>query len=96
MTQTWIAVATGAAVTRLGQEFLPRFQETDFLMHFVEKPGTSIQAMQRVNVQASKELRVIPGVRNFGSHIGRAEVADEVAGPNFAELWPNVASAPAG
>ena len=29
----------------------------------------------------------MPGVRNFGSHIGRAEVADEVVGPNFTELW---------
>lgn len=37
--------------------------------------------------RASKELRAIPGVRNFGSHIGRAEVADEVVGPNFTELW---------
>lgn len=26
-------------------------------------------------------------MRNFGSHIGRAEVADEVVGPNFTELW---------
>ena len=34
-------VLTGARRTRLGQEFLPSFQETDFLMHFVEKPGTS-------------------------------------------------------
>jgi Cu/Ag efflux pump CusA len=41
-------------------------------------------------VQASKELRAIPGVRNFGSHIGRAEVADEVVGPNFTELWISV------
>jgi Cu/Ag efflux pump CusA len=29
-------------------------------------------------------------VRNFGSHIGRAEVADEVVGPNFTELWISV------
>ena len=29
----------------------------------------------------------VPGVKNFGSHIGRAEVADEVVGPNFTELW---------
>ncbi len=29
----------------------------------------------------------VPGVRNFGAHIGRAEVADEVVGPNFTELW---------
>ena len=39
-------ILTGAATTRLGQEFLPDFQETDFLMHFVEKPGTSLDAMR--------------------------------------------------
>jgi Cu/Ag efflux pump CusA len=81
---------TAAASTRLGQEFLPSFRETDFLMHFVEKPGTSVEAMQRVTVQASKDLRAIAGVRNFGSHIGRAEVADEVVGPNFTELWISI------
>lgn len=83
-------VVSGAAATRLGQEFLPNFHETDFLMHFVEKPSTSVEAMQRVTVQASKSLRAIPGVRNFGSHIGRAEVADEVVGPNFTELWISI------
>ena len=70
----------GVAATRLGQEFLPDFQETDFLMHFVEKPGTSVEAMDRVTTEASKALRQVPGVRNFGSHIGRAEVADEPVG----------------
>ena len=74
----------------LGEEFLPNFQETDFLMHWVEKPGASLDSMRRITVQASKELRAIPGVRNFGSHIGRAEVADEVVGPNFTELWISV------
>jgi len=83
-------VATFFLVAGLGQEFMPNFQETDFLMHFVEKPGTSIEAMDRVTVQASRELRAIPGVRNFGSHIGRAEVADEVVGPNFTELWISI------
>jgi len=71
-------------------EHLPSFKETDFLMHWVEKPGTSLEAMQRITVQVSRELRDIPGVRNFGSHIGRAEVADEVVGPNFTELWISV------
>ena len=56
-------------------------------MHWVEKPGTSLDAMRRITVRASQELRAIPGVRNFGSHIGRAEVADEVVGANFTELW---------
>ena len=83
-------VLAGAVVPFLGEEFLPNFKETDFLMHFVEKPGTSIDAMTRITAEASKELRAIPGVRNFGSHIGRAEVADEVVGPNFTELWISI------
>ena len=84
---TVIFVVTALAVPFLGEEFLPDFQEYDFLMHWVEKPGTSIDAMLRITIQVSKELRAIPGVRNFGAHIGRAEVADEVVGPNFTELW---------
>jgi CzcA family heavy metal efflux pump len=83
-------IGTFMLIRTLGQEFLPNFKETDFLMHFVEKPGTSIEAMSRITIQASKELRSIPGVRNFGSHIGRAEVADEVVGPNFTELWISI------
>ena len=82
-----IFLVTGLAVSHLGEEFLPHFQEYDFLMHWVEKPGTSLAAMQRITTRASRELRSVPGVRNFGSHIGRAEVADEVVGPNFTELW---------
>jgi CzcA family heavy metal efflux pump len=89
-------VVTGMAAWRLGQEFLPHFQETDFLMHFVEKPGTSVEAMHRVTAAASRELRKLEDengkklVRNFGSHIGRAEVADEPVGPNFTELWISI------
>ena len=87
---TALAIALGITLIILpflGEEFLPNFKEYDFLMHWVEKPGTSIEAMDRITVRVSKELRSIPGVRNFGSHIGRAEVADEVVGPNFTELW---------
>ncbi len=81
---------SGYALTTLGEEFLPDFQEYDFLMHWVEKPGTSLDAMRRITIRASEDLLAIPGVRNFGSHIGRAEVADEVVGPNFTELWISV------
>jgi CzcA family heavy metal efflux pump len=83
-------LVAGASVPLLGEEFLPHFKEYDFLMHWVEKPGTSLEAMDRITLRASRELRAIDGVRNFGSHIGRAEVADEVVGPNFTELWISV------
>ncbi|MDB5233649.1 MAG: hypothetical protein JWR44_642 [Hymenobacter sp.] len=87
---TGVAVVSMLTLPFFGQEFLPNFKEYDFLMHWVEKPGTSLQAMSRITIRASKELRAIPGVRNFGAHIGRAEVADEVVGPNFTELWISV------
>ena len=82
-----LLAASALSLPYLGEEFLPNFREFDFLMHWVEKPGTSLEAMRRITIRASQELRAIPGVRNFGSHIGRAEVADEVVGPNFTELW---------
>jgi CzcA family heavy metal efflux pump len=85
-----ILLAGIGTVPFLGEEFLPHFKEYDFLMHWVEKPGTSLDASKRITIQVSKELRAIPGVRNFGAHIGRAEVADEVVGPNFTENWISV------
>ena len=85
-------VVTTGAVLRLGEEYLPHFRETDFLMHWVEKPGTSLEAMRRITIRASKELRAVNGVQNFGSHIGRAQVADEVVGPNFTELWISISN----
>ncbi|MCW3079195.1 efflux RND transporter permease subunit [Segetibacter sp.] len=86
---TTVLLAFGSSFL-LGEEFLPHFKEYDFLMHWVEKPGTSLEAMTRITQRASNELRAIPGVRNFGAHIGRAEVADEVVGPNFTENWISV------
>lgn len=88
---TGLIVAVAIVLTPLlGEEFLPHFKEYDFLMHWVEKPGTSLDAMQRITVRSSKELRSIEGVRNFGAHLGRAEVADEVVGPNFTENWISI------
>ena len=82
--------AAGIALPFYGESFLPQFKETDFLMHWVAKPGTSIEAVRRTTLRVSEELLTVPGVTHFGSHIGRAEVADEVVGPNFAELWISV------
>jgi Cu/Ag efflux pump CusA len=81
---------SGLAFVTLDEAFLPHFAENDFLMHWIGKPGTSLSAMARTAGRARDELLGVPGVRNFGAHIGRAEVADEVVGPNFAELWISV------
>ena len=85
-----VFAAVACTIPWLGEELMPNFRETDFLMHWVEKPGIGIDAMDRITTRASKELMAVPGVRNFGSHIGRATVADEVVGPNFTELWISI------
>lgn len=79
------------SVPFLGSEFIPAFKERDFLMHFVSRPTTSVEQMKKMTVRASEELMQIDGVRNLGAHIGRTEVADEVVGPNFGELWVSIA-----
>ena len=43
-------------VPLLGEELMPKFKETDFLMHWVEKPGIGIDAMDRITIRASDEL----------------------------------------
>jgi CzcA family heavy metal efflux pump len=84
-------VAVGLAVLpTLGQSLLPDFKERDFLMHWVTAPGTSHPEEVRITTEASKELRAIPGVRNFGAHIGQALLADEVVGVDFGENWISV------
>jgi CzcA family heavy metal efflux pump len=85
-----IVLAGIVVVPRLGEELLPSFKERDFLMHWLTKPGTSHAEMYRITVQASKELRSIPGLRNFGAHIGRSLVGDEPYGINFTENWVSI------
>ena len=59
-------------------------------MHWVPPEGTSHPEAFRITQKASRELRSIPGVRNFGAHIGRAIGGDEPYGINFTENWISV------
>ena len=59
-------------------------------MHWVPPEGTSHPETFRITQAASRELRAIPGVRNFGAHIGRAVGGDEPYGVNFTENWISV------
>lgn len=77
-------------VPLLKQELLPSFKETDFLMHWLAKPGTSHPEAVRITTQACRELLTIEGVRNCGSHIGQARNADEVVGMYFVENWISI------
>lgn len=85
-----ILVVGAVIVPRLGESLFPTFKERDFLIHFVTKPGTSDPEEVRMVQRVSRELRAIPGVRSFGSHIGQALAGEEIAGVNFGENWVSV------
>ncbi|MFL6097741.1 MAG: efflux RND transporter permease subunit [Blastococcus sp.] len=92
---TYAAVAAVTAIgvvlgPTLGQSLFPHFKEPDFLIHWVTQPGTSDAEMERTTTEVSQALREIPGVRNFGAHIGQAFLGEEVAGVNLGENWVSV------
>jgi CzcA family heavy metal efflux pump len=85
-----LVLAGVLVVLNLGQSLFPTFKERDFLMHFLTAPGTSVGEEARMITQFSKDLRAIPGVQTFGSHIGQAFLGEEVAGVNFGENWISI------
>src|SRR4029077_7247675 len=85
----FLAVAAAAVLLlpQMGSSFFPTFKERDFLIHMLTTPGTSAQEQDRIVISLGKDLRKVPGVLSFGSHIGQAYQGEEVAGVNFAENW---------
>ena len=80
-----VAIAPG-----LGQSLMPEFKERDFLMHFINRPGTSLAEEVRVTTDSAKIIQAIPGVKSFGAHIGQAFAADESVGVEMAERWISI------
>jgi CzcA family heavy metal efflux pump len=85
-----IMVVGFAVLPMLGESLFPNFKERDFLMHWITKPGTSVGEERRIVRRASRDLRAIPGVRNFACPIGQALLADEIVGVNFGENWISI------
>jgi CzcA family heavy metal efflux pump len=71
----------------LGQDLFPTFKEPDFLMHFVTKPGTSVQEQDRMVANLQEQVLKVPGVTAVGSHVGQAIPGEEISGVNFSETW---------
>ena len=81
-----------AVLPQLGSRAtLPSLQDPDLLVRWQAAPGTSLTEMSRITQVASQELRALPGVRNVGSHVGRAIMSDQTANVNSAEIWVTVA-----
>ena len=86
-----VMVALGALLApQLGQSLFPNFKQRDLLIHWDAIPGTSDAEVVRTTTGLYHQLETIPGVRDFGAHIGRARQGEEVVGINAAEVWVHI------
>lgn len=86
-----ILIIIGVAIVPfLGESLFPAFKERYFLIHWVTEPGTTGAEVVRITKRLSHDLLNIPGVKTFGSHIGRAVAGEEISGMNFAENWISI------
>ena len=81
-----------AAYTQLkGGAFLPDVKERNLLIEWTAAPGVSHPEMTRVLNRAVNQLATLPGIKNIGSHLGRAITSDKVANVNAGEVWLTMA-----
>ena len=78
-------LVTAVTVPFLGEEFLPKFREYDFLMHWVEKPGTLIEPCGVLPNARAKSSWPCPASRIRIAHRSRRS-RRRSGRPNFTEL----------
>jgi Cu/Ag efflux pump CusA len=85
-----LVVAGVVLAPQVDESLLPGFKERDILVHWDGPPGTSRSEIARITNRASRELRSVPGVRNVGTHLGRAVAGDQTVSVNSGELWVSI------
>jgi Cu/Ag efflux pump CusA len=71
---------------RMGQDFLPAFQEDTALVAVTSAPGTSLEEMNRISDVVESQILQVPEVRQVGRRLGRAERGDHVVPVSTAEF----------
>ena len=79
-----------ALAPQAGGSGLPSFNAREVVVGFEGAAGTSRAETSRVIAQATAELRSVPGVRNVGSHVGRAILSDSIVNVNAGEIWVTI------
>jgi HME family heavy-metal exporter len=74
------------AVTRLGRDFLPPFNEGSVLVNVLLPPGTSLEASNRIGAMADAQLMSIHDMDAVARRTGRAELDEHAAGVHISEV----------
>ena len=86
ITATVVCVAAIATLPFFGGEFLPEWQEGHYIVHMALTPGTSLAESMRLGKLVTAELLKNPQVRSVSQQVGRAEMGEDIAGPQSSEF----------
>lgn len=78
--------ASVVLVPFMGQDFLPKFQEGNLTVAITALPGQSLELTTDMAAGLEKKLIENKDVLALGHRIGRAELDEDAAGPNFSEM----------
>jgi HME family heavy-metal exporter len=73
------------AVTQIGSDFLPPFNEGSVQVNAMAPPGTSLEASNEIGAMVDERLLELPGVASVGRRTGRAELDEHVMDVNVSE-----------
>jgi len=82
-----LTLVTVAILPSLTPSLVPSFKERNLVIRLQSPPGTSQPEMTRISGRIGRELQSIPGIRDVGTHIGRAILGDLPIDVHSAELW---------
>jgi Cu/Ag efflux pump CusA len=82
--------ASGILLRQSG-DTLPEAQDRSVVVRLQAAPGTALPEMNRITTAAAVELRGLEGVREVGTHVGRAIASDRVADVDRSEIWLTIA-----
>lgn len=81
-----LLVASLALLPQMGREFLPKFNEGTATIGMLAQPGISLEASNKLGLQAEKLLLEIPEVKSVSRRTGRAELDEHAEGVHSSEV----------